>query len=598
MLSRLGALFFRSPLGWVIALLVARGVLVLSLAEVFFHGEELEKGTVAKAILDGLPIEHHRLAYHYYEGGGFVISHAKALAFIVAGENVIAHKLVALVTCVLVLVAGWKLCSRHFGPRAAAFFGLAYVLAPACWQKLGILSLGIHYEASFFVLVLLDICLRWLAEDRAPRRGEALAFGLAGGFGLYFSYQVALPLAFAVLALLLRRPRQFATKEALLALAAFVAGASPLAVMYALVGREVLDVHGAVLGAGSGTAVRVREFFASLYAPPSVASLSWPLLFGASLAGVGAMSRERRSRAAWLLAFLAFWLVVYSQSAFVVGRVIAPFSLMRFAPPWVVAWVLLAAGIASAWESGRAPLRATARIALGGLALLGGWSTLSILRAASPGDLGANARLLARTKGYDYAGWFAKVWDHLEGGDEERLRALAAFDEPEPALLWPDLASVAWQKSAERELLLERLRAVSGGRLEDVGAGLGALAAARGAERSGRRDLASALAATREFPAPLDTALERALGRASLDWAITPDAIARETAAAQTAGAGDAYFEGLGERIWHWLVMTPYGGGGYALRPERALQFIDTLPAPVVPAVRRGFERGRTQASL
>jgi hypothetical protein len=177
MLSRPFTYLARTPLGPLLLVLVARAALVLALADVFFYGEELEKGTAAKAMLDGLPVPHHCLAYHQYEGGGFVISHAKALAFLLVGESVLAHKLVALSTCLAVLWAGWCLARRHFGLLSAQLFALLYVLAPLTWQKLGLLSLGIHYEASFFVLVLLDLLLRWLTEARAPTRFEARAFG-------------------------------------------------------------------------------------------------------------------------------------------------------------------------------------------------------------------------------------------------------------------------------------------------------------------------------------------------------------------------------------------------------------------------------------
>ena len=50
--------------------LAVKAGLVLSLADVFFYGEELEKGTAAKAMLDGLDVPHHQLAYHYYEAEG------------------------------------------------------------------------------------------------------------------------------------------------------------------------------------------------------------------------------------------------------------------------------------------------------------------------------------------------------------------------------------------------------------------------------------------------------------------------------------------------------------------------------------------------
>ena len=82
----------------VLALVLLRGALVLALGDVFFYGDELEKGAIGKALLDGLGgvLGHHRLAYHYYEGGGFAIGVLDALAFRLVGQNLLALKLVAL----------------------------------------------------------------------------------------------------------------------------------------------------------------------------------------------------------------------------------------------------------------------------------------------------------------------------------------------------------------------------------------------------------------------------------------------------------------------------------------------------------------------
>jgi hypothetical protein len=55
-------------------LLLARSILILSLAEVFFAGEELAHGAATVAILDGLPVALPRLSYQYYEGGGLIAS--------------------------------------------------------------------------------------------------------------------------------------------------------------------------------------------------------------------------------------------------------------------------------------------------------------------------------------------------------------------------------------------------------------------------------------------------------------------------------------------------------------------------------------------
>ncbi len=599
MAARASAILTRSPLGCVLLLWLVRGMLVLALGDVFFYGEELEKGTVAKAMLDGLPIEHHRLAYHYYEGGGFVIGHAKALAFLFVGENVLAHKLVALASSTLVLLAGWALARRHFGLRAAWILGLAVVFAPASWQKLSLLALGIHYEASFFVLVLLDLLLRWVSEDRPPTRGEAIAFGLAGGFGLFFSYQVVLPLAFAALVLLMRRPRLLVTRNALLAVLALAVGLLPLCITWFRVGAAVLDVHGTAPASLVTRLGSLGAFFSSLYAPPSgfVVLDSIVILFACAALFTSGPSVERQ-RAILLALFVVFWILAYLQSDFVVGRVVSDFSLMRFAPPWIVACVLVAAGLARCLESAQIVLRTAGRIALGILLLTGALGTLALVRAGSPGTPLANLRLLRETKGYDYAGWFAKAWDHLEGSDEDRLRALSAFDEAQPALLWPDLAAVAWQKSSERDRLLQHLRDIAGTEFEAAAAGLATFAGDLGALKFGTADLPNALLAAKTLEAPLDRALPRALGRTGLAWNVTPQAITLEAHAALEANAPAPYFEGLGERIWHWLVLTPYGGGGYAMHPERALEYLDTLPEAIRPSLRAGFDRARSLSSL
>ena len=150
---------------WLLALLLVRGLSILALAEVGLFGEELEKGAGAKAILDGLDVPYHELAFHYYEGGGFVVSHLKALLFALVGESLLAQRLAGLTTCVLVFAACWRLLDHHFGRRAARVGALLYLFGPECFQRYSLLSLGIHFEAMAFGVFVLDGGLR-LAFDR------------------------------------------------------------------------------------------------------------------------------------------------------------------------------------------------------------------------------------------------------------------------------------------------------------------------------------------------------------------------------------------------------------------------------------------------
>ena len=139
----------------VLALIATRAVLVLSCADVFFYGEELGKGTAAKAILEGLPVAHYRLNYVYHEGGGFVVTHLKALAFLLVGQSLLAHKLVAIATSAILLVVGCMLTYEAFGARAARIFGVMFVLAPDAYLRFSLLSLGTHFEALIFVALVL-----------------------------------------------------------------------------------------------------------------------------------------------------------------------------------------------------------------------------------------------------------------------------------------------------------------------------------------------------------------------------------------------------------------------------------------------------------
>ena len=70
---------------WIVALVLLRGWLALAGAEVYFYGEELAKGTCAKMILDRPPVPYWTITYGYHEGGGFVVSHLKALGFLAFG---------------------------------------------------------------------------------------------------------------------------------------------------------------------------------------------------------------------------------------------------------------------------------------------------------------------------------------------------------------------------------------------------------------------------------------------------------------------------------------------------------------------------------
>lgn len=574
-------------------LLAVRGWLVLALADVFLYGEELEKGTAAKAMLDGIDVAHHRLAYHYYEGGGFVISHLKALAFLLVGESVAAHKLVALVTCLAVFAAGWRLVNHHFGRRAALWYGLLFVFGPASVQKLSLLSLGIHFEATAFLLFVLDEGLRlaWRTEegdDGAPRPWRVARLGLAAGFGIFFSYQVALAVGYVGLLLLLLRRDAVFGRAGLAGVAGLVAGLAPLLVMAALVGGAVLDVHGTALVEGADNGARLVAFARSAYADKTALELVPLVLYPASALAAAAfvvavLPSPLRPRVACLLGFPLLWFAAYASSGFVMDAAYHWYVWGRFAPVWAVAlpFVALAIQRARACVGGVSARLWTAAGAA--LLALGVLNTARLLAAAHPFEPRRNLAILFGTKGYHYMGYFPMLLGHLEGDHAARLRPLLGFDEPQRSLLYADLATVGlrgFPGGVDEELAL--LRSLDPDGLLDFARGLGPSIVRRAG-----RDLDRALAAAHAMGGELGERLAEAVGRFGRDWYFTPQVAEVEIA---THRQDPAFLRGLGARVCRAFVFRAYGGPELVLDPEAARAFLARQPGETVPHLVEGFE--------
>ncbi len=582
-------------LGLLAAGLAVRIAFVLSLADVFVYGEELEKGTAAKAMLDRLGVEHHRLAYHYYEGGGFVVSHLKALAFLLVGQNLLAHKLVALAFFAAIFVTGFKLCRRHFGGTTAVSFGALFALGPEAFQKLSLISLGIHFEASLFALLAFSATMTLIWRDRAGWRAIFL-LGLAGGFGCYFSYQLVPVVAWCGLWLVLRRPHFVLGPLGLVGLAGFALGLVPLGLMWREVGEQVFFVHGTWLldqqgPAGVPNSFLLRDFVRSLYLDKTplqlVGVVAWPLAFVAStLQAVFAVDRderEHRGEELFLALFVPYWLTIYFLSSFVQGEVYHYFLFNRFAILWAVSAIVIARGLARQLRSEEATtvtLGAACSVALAAVGLLGAWH---VLRTGRPFALEHNASALVRTKGYSYAPYFAKFIPHLEGTAREKLTVLARFREERRDLLYPAITSELYKDSDRTfEELYATFEEFDAEGASDLVKGLGPLVL-----RRTNADLASALKAVEGAPERYREALREAVGRFGADYRLTAADLDVEVAAGLgRAGAVDYWF-GLGDRVRRHFWR----------RPDLALEFIARQPeearGPLETGWRAAIDRQR-----
>jgi len=593
-----------------VLLLFVRGALVISLGDAFYYGEELEKATAGKAMIDGLDLDHHHLAYHYYEGGGFVISHLKALAFLVFGETLFANKVVAMLSCLAVLAAGIWSCREAFGRAAAHFFAALYVFAPVTVQKLSLISLGIHHEACFFVLVALGLSASLMVEQR-PRRAAAL--GACLGFGVYFSWVVALVATSSAIALSWRWGRRMDPKCLGLTVAGAVLGAAPLLVMGALVGVAVFDIHGTGLASVDERSLSetLRAFFRSIYVDGAlggvVAASAWPLaIIGATILGLrrASSSSGRWRRSLWVyLLFCLVFIAAYLRSAFVQGEVYHFFLMLRLVPLWVVGVCILAGVLGRSWDA----RRDGGSLAWSGLLLagLGAYGLAGAVSDGRPGTLSTNWASLHVERGYIYSSYFEKLIPHIPGSKEERLRVLLGFEETERPLLREAIASELFRKEEEGESLeadyamyQALVESVDPGSFGEYQRGLGPLLSAWLGV-----DLRANLNALQEAgdDAPV---LAEALGRTgrglrtrrgepTLDGAL--GVLHDELVIVEGSPGAASFAAGVGWRLHRVLARTVY-------MPWLAEGFIESAPGSLQEGLRAGYEQtaraGRTDGSL
>ncbi|MEC8494558.1 MAG: hypothetical protein VXZ39_06540 [Planctomycetota bacterium] len=564
------------PLLLSLAVFAVTGLLfVAAMGDVFLYGEELEKGFVALCLLGDVDVPYTRLPYHPYEGGGFVASHLKALAFSLMGSSILAHKVCALVWGLFVVAASVRLLHRHGGgsreaDSASALGGVLLALGPAHFQRESLLHLGIHFEALLFVALVLDQGLRVSAAEGGaePRRRDLLALGLAAGFGTYFSYQVALAVGVVAGLLMVRSPRVLLSPTLV---AATLLGVSPLMMMAAATGGEVFDLHGETIGAtGPGFLESLR------------AGLSAPLAVGAAMLGAGAAisgavaappEKGRRIASMTLLAFAGVWCAAAASTGlFVVTPADAHwFPLLRAAP---LVWVLLMlvgllAGPALALE-GVARGGAAAKVARSTTAALVGIGLIHTARIVDEGQLGRageNLQHIARVRGDDPRGALAKIGPRLEGGRSTadgsvEAEVLGRFLGPgvESGLITDVVAGVTQATEARAEDLEERIAPL--------------LAGTPGGLDAARRGLGSPLFHYR-YPGRLRAALDaeslpeidaEALGRFGLGWYGATD-LSGEMGVASGALRARPYLRGVGARVFRTAVMQPYWGTELVLRP-------------------------------
>ncbi|MEM9381397.1 MAG: hypothetical protein AAGB93_15695 [Planctomycetota bacterium] len=553
---------------------VLRGLVVLALGDVYFYGEELEKGTVAAALLGGVDVPYARLPFHPYEGGGFVASHLKALLFVPLGATLVAHKVAAIGWGLLVLAAVVSLARRHAGPGAGVLAGLLLVLGPAHLQRQSLLHLGIHYEALLFVALAFDLGLRVAAtpDGERPRPALLAGLGLAAGFGTFFSYQVPIAVL-AVIVLLAATGWRRIFAPALVA--GTLVGLLPLALMALAVGSEVLDIHGSDVG-GAGGPERLLD---AIVVGTSGWSARIALAFGALAVVLGLRveppTGDRRRALLLVGGFAVLWLAFAAASSMIPPMGDAPHwvRFIRFAP-FVLSLLLLVAlaagpAVGTSPTEPPGPLRVAVRVASVGLLVVGAVHAVGVVREGDIGSAGAHVACLRRTSGIEIRGALIKIAPRLEDASiedaalrgAESVRPFRDIDPTRPAFVAAELAAAAAHRvgGVTPDAMVARLVETLGAPEDDLAVGIGSVVL-----RSIGGDVRGALS----DPA-FDPRYAEALGRYGHGFLSLPYALGEELAVAAGTPHEEPFLRGLGRRVMRCSIVQPYWGRDLVLRPER-----------------------------
>lgn len=416
-----------------------------------FIGEEVHRGSIAKQLVDGpiLPLLDYQQASFF--GGSLVMGMLSAPVFLLLGPSMLAVKLSALLFQAIVVAFAFLIVDRYAGRRAAWFAGALMAIPPPGYCLLSITAFGSHVESNAFALACTYMVLR-LYDRRPPRALTGFSLGLVAGFGMYFSYILAIALVTLALCRFIDDRRFFLRKEFGYVLLGGVLGFLPWLVYNLRHDFEGLKIYGRplaghVAGGRDGTALWSRArtlfgesfpdafFFGDMAGAPAAL---WNGLYALSLVALLGLAaflllrdhspsrvpapepRARRTALRVLVAYPLVYLVFFLATDFKVGN--AEGSAVDFRYLYVLyPFLFMAAGVALdrlARERGTRALAWTWATALVSVSLAG---SARLVEPANRGVLlaepGHSAFTFGRFLAFTHAGDPDQVVDALRRAD-------------------------------------------------------------------------------------------------------------------------------------------------------------------------------------
>lgn len=149
---------------------------------------EVYSGSLASAILEGMPLDPTALPIIVHLRGSYIVGLLLVPLFAVFGAKLWVLKVLAVAWSLATLVLWILALDRVLGLRAAVAGGLVYCLLPPSFQMVDVTILGSHGETILFIAAaLLFLVCQTRSLLASPAR--AFVFGALLGLGFLFSMQ-------------------------------------------------------------------------------------------------------------------------------------------------------------------------------------------------------------------------------------------------------------------------------------------------------------------------------------------------------------------------------------------------------------------------
>ncbi len=189
---------------------------------------EAFRATCAYDFLTGKNLNIFDYTFRHNEGGSLAVALMTSVIFKIFGVSVFSLHLTPLIFSLFSFLIGLFLVKKYYGIREAVFFGILYIFAPQTYIQLSLIAWGNHVESILFTFLIIYCLGNISAGIKIHKAGFFALLGFVCGFSIWFAYINMVGVLAGMLYLFIFDRGALSIKRALIFLAFFIIGISPL----------------------------------------------------------------------------------------------------------------------------------------------------------------------------------------------------------------------------------------------------------------------------------------------------------------------------------------------------------------------------------